>query len=75
MLGLSRTWKISLGAGTNISVIALDIAGAFDRVWHARLLNKLKSYGIKGHLLRLIEDYLIDCQDRVFKNRHASKFH
>ena len=28
--------------------VALNISQAFDRVWHAGLLNKLKSYGILG---------------------------
>ena len=26
--------------------VALDISKAFDRVWHAGLVHKLKSYGI-----------------------------
>ena len=29
-------------------VIALDVSKAFDRVWHAVLLHKCKSYGISG---------------------------
>ena len=28
--------------------VALDISKAFDTVWHAGILHKLKSYGISG---------------------------
>ena len=35
-------------------VVALDISEAFDRVWHAGLLHKLKSYGISGQMFGLI---------------------
>ena len=45
-------------------VVALDIAGAFDRVWHQGLIVKLRSLGVCGPLLHLIEDYL---QQRVLQ--------
>ena len=33
--------------------VALDISKAFDRVWHAGLFHKLKSYGISGQIVLL----------------------
>ena len=50
---------IDLGATWDV---ALDISKAFDRVWHAGLLHKLKSYGISGPIFGLILSFL--------RNRH-----
>ena len=38
--------------------VALDISKAFDRVWHAGLLHKLRSYGISGQIFGLISSFL-----------------
>ena len=38
--------------------VALDTTKAFDRVWHAGLLHKLKSYGISGKIFDLISSFL-----------------
>ena len=38
--------------------VARDISKAFDRVWHAGLLYKLKSYGISGQIFGLISSFL-----------------
>ena len=38
--------------------IALDISKAFNRVCHADLLHKLKSYGISGQIFGLIPFFL-----------------
>ena len=35
-------------------VVALDICKAFESVWHAGILLKLKSYGISGQIFCLI---------------------
>ena len=38
--------------------VTLDISKAVDRVWHAGLFHKLKSYGISGHIFGLISSFL-----------------
>ena len=38
--------------------VALDISKVFNRVWHAGLLHKLKSYGISGQIFGLISSFL-----------------
>ena len=38
--------------------LALDISKAFDRLWHAGLLHKLRSYGISGQVFGLIFSFL-----------------
>ena len=43
-------------------VVALDISKAFDRVWHAGLLHKRKSYGISGQKFGLISSFLSNRQ-------------
>ena len=38
--------------------MVLDISKAFDRVWHAGLLQKLTSYGITGQIFGLVSSFL-----------------
>ena len=38
--------------------MALDISKAFDRVWHAGLLHKLRSWRISGQIFDLISSFL-----------------
>ena len=38
--------------------VALDISKAFDRVWHAGLFHKRRSYGISGQVFGLISSFL-----------------
>lgn len=55
----------AVSEGKEIRVVFLDISKAFDRVWHAGLLHKLKGHGITGRLLRWLTSYLTDRQQRV----------
>ena len=38
--------------------VALDISKAFDRVWQAGFLQKLRSYGSLGQIFGLISSFL-----------------
>ncbi|XP_050688373.1 uncharacterized protein LOC126981400 [Eriocheir sinensis] len=71
LLLLSQEWQDSL-EGLDTLVVALDIAGAFDRVWHSGLLAKLCAKGIEGSLLTLLEDYLHGRSLRVVVNGRTS---
>ena len=53
--------------------VAPDISKAFDRVWHASLLHKLKSYGISGQIFRLISSFLSNRQLWVVLDRKLSQ--
>ena len=53
---------------TGIFAAFLDIMRAFDTVWHAGLINKLKTLGIKGPLLRIINQCYTDIKSAVFVN-------
>ena len=53
--------------------VALDISKAFDRVWHAGLLHKLKSYGISGQTFGLISSFLSNRQLRVVLDGKSSQ--
>ena len=56
-----------------IRAVALDISKAFDRVWHAGLLHKLKSYGISGQIFGLISSFLSNRRLRVVLDGKSSQ--
>ena len=49
------------------------IAWAFDRVWHAVLLHKLKCYGISGQIFGLISSFLSNRRLRVIVDGKSSQ--
>ena len=52
---------------------ALDICQAFDRVWHAGLLHKLRFYGILCQILGLMSSFLSNRRLRVVLNGKSSQ--
>ena len=51
---LSHAWQDTLDERIDTLVVALDIAGASDRVWHSGLLAKLRIMGIDRSLLTVV---------------------
>ena len=74
LLLLSQEWQDTLDEGLDTLVVALDIAGAFDRVWHSGLLAKLRAKGFDGRLLTMLDDYLQGRNLRVVINGKSSEF-
>ena len=66
---IARAFNRSGATGT----VALDISKAFDRVWHAGLLHKLKSYGISGQIFGLISSFLSNRRLRVVLDGKSSQ--
>ena len=53
--------SVALESGREVrAVFLLDISKAFDKVWHAGLLRKLKALGILLLLLQWFESYLLN---------------
>lgn len=57
----------------DVRSIFLDITAAFDSVPHNLLLHKIKSYGLRGKPLSLIESYLSNRRIKVKVNGTLSK--
>ena len=55
----------ALNRSVTTRAVALDLPKAFDRVWHADLFHKLKSYGISGQIFGLISSFLSNRRLRV----------
>ena len=53
-------WLQYLDRGIPVDAIYLDFRKAFDTVPHKRLLGKLWVYGVRGQVLKEVEDFLSD---------------
>ena len=53
--------------------VTLYISKAFDKVCHAGLLHKLKSYGISGQIFGLISSFLSNRRLQVVLDRKSSQ--
>ena len=53
--------------------VFLDLSKAFDNVWPDGLIYKLKSLGISGSLLKLIQNYLDNRFQRILSDGQNSE--
>ena len=63
-----------LDKGKQADIMYFDLSKAFNSVPHKLLLHKLKSFGINGHLLAWITDYLTNRWQRVVINGIESEW-
>ena len=68
-----ESWTRAIDEGNVIDVCYLDIKKAFDTVPHKRLLEKLRSYGIKGRIHDWIKNFLADRKQSVQVNETRSQ--
>ena len=52
LTSLHHEWVTEMGKGGTVNVLAIEIAGSFDKVSHLGLLTKIQGYGIRGPLLQ-----------------------
>ena len=62
----------ALSTQSNIDIIMLDYAKAFDKINHTILLHKLKKLGISGQIGKWIGQFLLNRTQRVSLNGHLS---
>ena len=76
LLSIIHETQTAFGNNPAVDVrgVSLDISNAFDKVWHIRLLFKLKAYGVDGEVLCLLENYLENRNQRVFLNGQTSEW-
>ena len=75
MLNVLDKWTESLNNGTHVDAIYCDFMKSFDTVPHQRLLRVLRFYNAAENLVKWIEDFLTEHEQRVAVNGVFSKWH
>ena len=74
MAGQERSDLVTaLNNAEQVDAILLDLSKAFDKVPHIRLCHKLSFYGIAGHTLEWIENFLSGRSQQVILNGECSE--
>ena len=65
-------WITKLDEGASCDVIYTDFSKAFDKVSHKKLILKLETLGIRGRVIKWIENFLTDRHQKVRVNEQCS---
>ncbi|XP_045447831.1 uncharacterized protein LOC123656168 [Melitaea cinxia] len=68
----THIWSEAIDKHGEALAVSLDISKAFDRIWHARLISKLPSYGIPPGLCTWISDFLSERSIQVVLDGYSS---
>jgi hypothetical protein len=74
LLHMLDKWTDVLDQGEQLDAIYFDYMKAFDTVPHARLLHKIKGYGIGAHIISWIEAFITGRKQRVNVNGSKSRW-
>lgn len=62
---LTHRWAEAVESKGEALAVSLDIAKAFDRVWHKALLSKLPSFGLPDNFCKWVASFLVDRSIKV----------
>jgi hypothetical protein len=74
LIYISHNIYNSLEKGEDVCFVSLDASSTFDRIWHKRLLFKLKCLGIGGKLYDWFKSYLTNRRQKVVIKGQFSKW-
>jgi len=74
LLATLNEWTKAANAHYRIDAVYIDFAKAFDSVSHAKLLQKVKSYGINYELYTWVSEFLSNRTQRVYIQNDVSDF-
>ena len=74
LLSITHEIYSSFDNGLQVRGVFLDISKAFDKVWHAGLIYKLRRNGISGVLIKILSDFLNYRYQRVVLNGQTSNW-
>ena len=74
LLAVLDEWTRTLQEGGQVDAIYTDFEKAFDKVPHARMIQKLRSYNINEEIIKWIQNFLTKRKQRVKVGGKYSKW-